>query len=480
MDPSQSFHDTDPDHASRYGKATMQPQQTQQVQQMQQMPSPHSQQQPGYIQWAAQPITAYQLVPMDYQHVYTHQHPTVFAFPPNMGMPPMTPVTPMSPTNGQYVASGDGSFSPIHRQISLTFQQASPIQGGYYNPSPPQYQYQSTPCQPQQPIQQQQYQQVSAAMPMMPSHTVNGSPEVPRTSQSFAPSMAFVTPPPVPTRQQEKLDTFVDSPVASVPATLPRLAPRQTSMMLRRLNKPQPLALSTSHLRRTQQEEGYSGSPKAPRSSSMPVGRKPIGGGAIPPSVTSVSSDREYDGGDSSYSTSPLASEANAKIRRRMRTIPLAPRMSRHLRTTSPAVDNTVEEPPSPTPRHSKMSFREHVSAKKEEGSLEQFLQDHIYAIESNYTNENDENADDSTIARAGSARPGLSSSDEWYTTTDSNPVHSRHRHRVSGVRVDQDESGSGSGGFCNCGMQQCFGCGLFISRPETHTCMGVVSENDN
>ena len=284
-------------------------------------------------------------------------------------------------------------------------------------------------------------------------------------------------------RSLENIDVFAEDLAATLPATVPRLAPRHTSTTMRRQHKPQPLALSTPLTQRTQQEQEFRGGRQLTRSTAVTVPP------SVPPSVTPLGSDREYDGGDSSYSTSPLGSEANAKMRRRLRTIPFVPRMPAYLQATS-GRRAAEAPPPSPTPRYGTLSFRERIAAnaspkplaslaqsEQPEGSLEKFLQDHIPTMEameiSHYANE--KTTGDGIKARAGCALLELSSSDEWGTTTDTDPIRSRHRHRVTDAGVDYDDTmvgGSGNGRFCNYGLQQCSRCGLFISRPETHACM--------
>ncbi|CAK7210436.1 hypothetical protein SBRCBS47491_000783 [Sporothrix bragantina] len=466
MDPGQSYQENDPNFVSQ-GHVQLQQQQ-------------HPQQQQGFIRWAAQPITAYQLVPMDYQPIYAQQpslqqvqpqqHQTVYGFsqmaavPQMMPMTPMSPITSMSPTGGQFMTS------PIRRRVSLSFQQISP-QRSFFDPSPPQNQYQGAIGQQRQQYHVQQSLHHSVSTPLIVTHGLSGSPEVPRASQSFKPNMGFATPLPASKRSDENIDVFSETPTATGPATLPRLAKRHTSTVMHRRHKPQPLPLSTPQTKRAFHMQGHNGSPTAPKSSAR-FPSQPIGRVAVPPSITPVGSDREYDGGDSSYSTSPLGSETNAKMKRRLRTIPFVPRIPTYLLASSGK--RVVDPPPSPTPKHSNMSFRERLAANnpqlQSENSLEKFLQDHIHTIESHYAE--DKATDESTKARAGSALLGLSSSDEWNTTTDTDPIRSRHRHRVSGTRVDQDETAVVGGGFCNYGMQQCSHCGLFISRPETHICM--------
>lgn len=193
MDHGQSFGGDDPNHATQYGINNMQTQQQQ---------LPHhllKQQQHPFVRWTAQPITSYQLVPMDggacaaYQPVFAHQaqpqqqyqqrqqQPTLYAFAQNMAMPsmpqmppmtPMSPITPMAP-----IGSG---LSPVRRQPSFG-------DGSFYQPSPPQYQqYQGVPVQQQQqyyqlqPQPQQHQLQRSQSIPAMSSHGLFGSPEAPR------------------------------------------------------------------------------------------------------------------------------------------------------------------------------------------------------------------------------------------------------------------------------------------------------------
>lgn len=293
--------------------------------------------------------------------------------------------------------------------------------------------------------------------------------------------MVFATPQPAPARNDEIVaDVFVDNPPA--PATLSRLAARHASFMNHRPNKPKPLALSTSHLQPGPGGGGDGGDDsdaESLRSASQPVThrRKPVGGAStvvvpIPPSVTPVGSDRGYDGGGSSYSTSPLGSEANARIRARMR-VPFVPRTPKYLRTSSTSVKVGAAAAAATANDVSAVADVPTTSLDRLDGSLEQFLQDHIHSIESNYSDGKASEGADRKARHKGAYRL-LSSSDEWCTTTDTDPIRSRHRHRVAETQAADEASTSGSVALCNCGMQQCCQCGLFISRPETNTCMGT------
>lgn len=274
----------------------------------------------------------------------------------------------------------------------------------------------------------------------------------------------------------------MDSPAVQAPS--PLLTTRHASFMNHRPNKPKPLALSMSNLHPHHHgvDDHRDRDPDYFQSAAQLAAhrRKPVSNsastGALPfvPSVTPVGSDREYDGGGSSYSTSPLGSDAQAKIRARMR-IPFVPR---NLRRTSTSIKAAGHQTTGVT-GNTLLAAATPTLPTQPESSLEQFLQDHIHSIEANYA---DEKEDDVEANRkdAGAYRL-LSSSDEWYTTSGTDPIRSRHRHRVVETQtVDHDndgddkESSTASGvGICDCGMQQCCQCGLFISRPETHTCMG-------
>ncbi|CAK7563506.1 MAG: hypothetical protein SEPTF4163_001375 [Sporothrix epigloea] len=479
MEGSQVYQDYDPGIHLQHDTASMQQQQIL----LQQSP----QHQQGFIRWAAQPITAYQLVPMDYQPVYPHahqhqlpqvqphQHPTLYTFsqaaavPQMTPMPPISPVTPVSPTYGPFINSS------IRRQVSVNFRQMSPGQGAYFDLSPPQYQNQGASCRPQHQYPVQHTLHHSASTPIMVAHGPSGSPEMinalpfspaRRASQSFVPSMAFATPPPAPKKSFEDMNVFTNNNNVPTMATGSRLAPRRESTGMHRLRKPKSLVLSMPQARRAQQEKGYNGSPTGPKASAMSFPLDTVGGAH---SVMSQGSDHEYDGGDSSYSTSPLGSETDAKMRRRFRMMSSVHSIPAYLQQSYDGAANEV--PLSPTQRHKTLSFRERVAAHPSHiqsgGSLEKFLQDHIHSI-------GEQHAEENTTAEctADTAELPLSSSDEWYATTDTEPIRSRHRHRVAGIQGEADEASLGEGNFCNYGLQQCLRCGLFISRPETHTCL--------
>lgn len=256
------------------------------------------------------------------------------------------------------------------------------------------------------------------------------------------------------------------APALPTPATLPRPKLRHSSRTLHRSQKPKPLELAASHFRVRPDAGGSGGGEDGrapdPQSTLLPGPRKQVSGAARPLSVTPAGSDRDYDGGDSSYSTSPLGSETNTKIRGRLRTVPFSPRMPQYTgHGVTSAADNAASAGLlSPKPRYRR-------AADPRESSLDKFLQDHIHTIETRYT---EKPAAGDAAANAGSPLP---SSDELYTSTDTNPVHSRHRHRVAGTTPGEDDALAGGVGLCNCGMQQCCQCGLFISRPETHACIG-------
>ncbi|KJR83561.1 uncharacterized protein SPSK_04356 [Sporothrix schenckii 1099-18] len=337
------------------------------------------------------------------------------------------------------------------------------------------------------------------------------SPAAQRAPQLYSPNLFFAAAQPVtPVKNQENANVFVDHPTG--PAPLPRLATRHsTSFTNHRPNKPKPLALKTTHLQPHPDDDNGDGGhvdghrvrhddqPHQLPSQSAALRRKPVSSastGAIPiaVSVTPVGSDREYDGGGSSYSTSPLGSEAHARIRTRMR-MPFVPRTPKHVCTLAAAnvggdrataITATMATSATTGVSMTTDSYTETytgpytdtcVASSGPENSLEQFLQDHIHSIERNYS-------DDTPNTKG---RLLSSSSDEWYTTSETDPIRSRHRHRVVETQVADYEStsggegggggecgGGGSVGICNCGMQQCCQCGLFISRPRTHKCMST------
>lgn len=200
MDSNQGFVGHDPSQVTQYGVAM-------QGQQQQQTPHHmhHHHRHHSLVGWTAHPVTAYHLVPMDggacggCQPMYAHQNqpqhqqqyqqmpqqqqqqPTLYAFPQNMAvqqmqnMPPMTPLSPITP-----MTPGSG-LSPIRRQPSFG-------NGSFYQPSPSQYQQFQGPGQHQQqqffqlqPQDQNQHQlQRSQSIPVMSSHVLPGSPEIPR------------------------------------------------------------------------------------------------------------------------------------------------------------------------------------------------------------------------------------------------------------------------------------------------------------
>ncbi|KAL1892374.1 hypothetical protein Sste5346_007112 [Sporothrix stenoceras] len=521
MDNNQSLVGYDPSQVAQYGVAM---QSQQQQQQQQQQPTPqhlhHHHRHHSLVGWTAHPVAAYQLVPMDgsggcggYQPMYAHQNqsqpqqyqqiphqqmsqqqqPTLYAFPQNMAMqqmqnmPPMTPMSPITP-----MTPGSG-LSPIRRQPSFG-------NGSFYHPSPTQYQQFPPPghqqqqqfyqLQPQGHNQHNHQLQRSQSIPVMSSHVLSGSPEVTgafglsplrRAHEPYSPSMVFATPQPQPLpqpatparnqTQDNSGDVFMDSPAVQAP--FPLMPTLHASFMNHRPNKPKPLALSQSnlHSHRVGDEndpDHFQSAAQLAAHRRKPVSSASTGALPFPPSVTPVGSDREYDAGGSSYSTSPLGSEAQARIRARMR-IPFVPRNLRRT-ATSVRVGTTVNESMENTPTATAAT----VLSVQPESSLEQFLQDHIHSIEANYADEKDD-IEANRKGSGGGADRLLSSSDEWYTTSGTDPIRSRHRHRVveTHPRDKDGASSSASGvGICDCGMQQCCQCGLFISRPETHMCM--------
>jgi hypothetical protein len=167
-------------------------QMSQQHMPQQQMPQQYlHQSQPSFAQWAPQPVTAYQMVPMSmgggtYLPTYAQQIPQQMAqqmlqqqmfyqFPHNMAMQSMpsmrqmTPITPMAPMT---------PMTPIRQSFS---------NGSFYQSSPQQYQqFPGVLVQQQQQLfqvqaQEQQHQpQRSQSIPVMSSHVLPGSPEVSR------------------------------------------------------------------------------------------------------------------------------------------------------------------------------------------------------------------------------------------------------------------------------------------------------------
>ncbi len=181
--------------------------------------------------------------------------------------------------------------------------------------------------------------------------------------------MAFATPP---APRQVNSDIMPEN-IPPGPATMPRLAPRRSLRMVRpHRPTPLPLALASCPSPRSLHINQNSG----PGETS--IRRRPV----VLPSITPVGSDREYDGGDSSYSTSPLASDNNnfrnmgnvsetsagvgsGRGQFSLR-VPRTPRYARSGRAR--------EEPPSPTPR------LRTVSARREPCSmdLQQYLEERL------------------------------------------------------------------------------------------------------
>ena len=271
-----------------------------------------------------------------------------------------------------------------------------------------------------------------------------------------------------------------DPPMPLPPATIPRAAAAgaRPGQWMQRANRPKPLSLSSFTLGRGPSREHVRGSVRSMRVH------------PTIPAVTPVGSDREYDAGGSSYSTSPIGSETNyytyhggshrnyalglrsetseagtdglrgprSLWHSAPRTVPRIPKNAAH---SAAPIGNEGDEgdegdPPSPTPRARSLRTAHGTSRL----GLLQRVPPSCY-----YGNGGDGDGDESEEPARGVEH---SSSDEWYTTSDTNPIRRRHRHRVAA----DDEARPERPGFCNCGMQQCNECGLFISRPGSHTCM--------
>ncbi|EPE05184.1 hypothetical protein F503_03789 [Ophiostoma piceae UAMH 11346] len=455
-----------------------------------------AQQPPAFVQWAPQPLPGlFQLVPVDgacfgYQPVYNHQpqaqqhqaqqhqahqnsqHQVQQSQPPQFYTLPAMTMSPVSPTHN-FVSP----MSPLRRQVSLGMIGTPGSMGGYYQQQPQGQPQQASPHQQQQPSQSTPLHTAASAPGPSYLSRYAASPE---TGPSFHlspmnghPAIMFATPS---SERHMSVDTGSgarDPPMPLRPATVPRMAAAgaHASQRMQRANRPKPLSLSSSTFGRGPSRENVRGSVR-----NMRVNH-------TIPSVTPVGSDREYDAGGSSYSTSPIGSETNYTYHsgsHRNYALGLrsetseagtdGPRGPRSLWHSAPRtmpkmpknVANNVasmgdeDGPPSPTPRARSLRT---AHGKSRLGLLQGEPPKYYYG------NGEDEDEDESDRPARGVEH---SSSDECYTTSDTNPIRRRHRHRVAA----DDEARPERPGLCNCGMQQCYECGLFISRPGSHTCM--------
>ncbi|OAA65345.1 hypothetical protein SPI_02132 [Niveomyces insectorum RCEF 264] len=405
-----------------------------------------SQPQSTIVGWTTHPVTTVQYVPVEsasvaYEPIYAQQPATLYPAPATMMTVP-SPTTAAFPT----------PMNVVQRQVSIGVPMAPVHHGAYYQqgqPQPPAQQQQ----QQQQPVfQQTQYHTVVVPQPIpnqVPASPISATAlhygPMPRQVCSLWCGTVLVAPPAV---RQASVNVMPNMPAA--PVIVPRLSTQQSATMLRQ-NRPGPLPLRSS--RSFRQERAFS----------LHVNKRPSF-----PYVVHVSSDREYDGGGSSYSTSPLASEdgysseqasevSSSAASGFVQRVPSYVRWSSesdseqdHHRSRGERRQSTAEPPSFPTPKARTTSnnnghrFNLHDKGR----SILEKCRHHARPVKETSASQNH---NDDQILSAGEQ------------TINGN---------TSKARPEGKEDDNMSEDFCGCGIQQCRNCGLFVSQPEKHKCL--------